>query len=237
MIFWGNHTGQPMPYRGWNVVVGDRINNTKAKSAASIKRLLKWLQEYISVDTVTLLLPVENQQHLAVYATLGLEEEIEQQIRIPIGSGIAGGIALSMQPMIIDDVSAVEVFSPILRERGLRSLVGIPIPINEQLVGVLHVGTFDSHHFNERDVEQLELIAHRLKLMIASADVFNFECDRHHNVAKIITYINIIHQEFLLNLSALKKEILQLKSLLKTFYSSSIQRYIYVFSVILSQVD
>jgi L-methionine (R)-S-oxide reductase len=234
MIFWGNHTGQPMPYRGWNVVVGDRRNNTKAKSAASINKLLKWLQEYISVDTVTLLLPVENQQHLAVYATFGLEEEIEQQIRIPIGSGIAGGIALSMQPMIIDDVSAVEVFSPILREKGLRSLVGIPIPINEQLVGVLHVGTFDCHHFNERDVEQLELIAHRLKLMIASGDVLNFECDRHQNVATNISYINIIHQEFLLNLSALRKQMIKFKSAVQILSNSSIQRYIYVFSVMQS---
>lgn len=237
MIFWGNHTGQPIPYRGWNVVVGDRRNNTKAKSAASIKRLLKWLQEYTSVDTVTLLLPVENQQHLAVYATFGLEEEIVQEIRIPIGEGIAGRIALSMQPMIIDDVSAVEVFSPILREKGLRSLVGIPIPINEQLVGVLHVGTFDSHHFNERDVEQLELIAHRLKLMIADGDVLDLECDRHHNVGRLIFYVNIIHREFLLNLSALRKQIIKLKSLVQSLFNSSIQRDISVFSVILSQVD
>ncbi|MBD2607209.1 GAF domain-containing protein [Scytonema hofmannii FACHB-248] len=234
MIFWGNHTGQPMPYRGWNVVVGNRRNNTKAKFVASINKLLKWLQEYISVDTVTLLLPVENQQHLAVYATLGLEEEIVGQIRIPIGSGIAGRIALSMQPMIIDDMSAVEVFSPILREKGLRSLVGIPIPFNEQLVGVLHVGTFDSHHFNERDVQQLELIAHRLKLIVGNGDVLNFECDRHHNVGRLISYINIIHREFLLNLSALKKQIIQLKSLFKTFYNSSIQRYIYAFSIMQS---
>lgn len=71
MIFWGNHTGQPMSYRGWNVVVGGRHNNTKAKFAASLNKLLQWLRDYTSVDTVTLLLPVENEQHLAVYATLG----------------------------------------------------------------------------------------------------------------------------------------------------------------------
>ncbi|MBW4568080.1 MAG: GAF domain-containing protein [Tolypothrix carrinoi HA7290-LM1] len=236
MIFWGNHTGQPMPYRGWNVVVGER-NNTKAKFTASIKRLLKWLQEYTSVDTVTLLLPVENQQHLAVYATFGLEEEIRQQIRIPIGQGIAGRIAENMLPMIIDDVSAVEVYSPILRQKGLRSLVGIPIPINEQSVGVLHVGKFNSHQFNERDVQQLQLIAHRLKLMIGDGDVLNFECARHHNVGKLISDMNIIHREFLLNLSALKKQFIKLKNVMKNLYNSSIQRYIYVFSVMRSQVD
>lgn len=237
MIFWGNHTGQPMPYRGWNVVIGDKHNNTKAKFSASIKRLLKWLQEYTGVDTVTLLLPVKDQQHLAVYATLGLEEEISQEIRIPIGEGIAGRIAQSMQPMIIDDMSAVDVFSPILRQKGLRSLVGIPILINEQSVGVLHVGKFDSHYFNDRDVQQLELIAHRLKLMIGDGDVLNFECARYHKFGKIISYINIMHLDFLLNLCALKKQILKLKSVVKTLYNSSIQRYIYVFSVMRSLVD
>lgn len=218
MIFWGNHTGQPMPYRGWNVVVGDRDNNTKAKFAASLNKLLQWLRDYTSVDTVTLLLPVENQQHLAVYATFGLEEEIAQQIRIPIGQGIAGRIAENMQPMIIDNMSAVEVFSPILRDSGLRSLVGIPIPINEGSVGVLHVGMFDFHHFNERDVQQLQLIAHRLKLMIKDGDVLNFECDRHHKFRKLISYINIIHQDFLLKLSAFKKLIIKLKNVGKTLY-------------------
>lgn len=236
MIFWGNHTGQPMPYRGWNVVVGER-NNTKGKFAASLKKLLQWLQEYTSVDTVTLLLPVSDQQHLAVYATLGLEEEIRQQIRIPIGQGIAGRIALSMQPMIIDDVSAVEVYSPILRQKGLRSLVGIPIPINEQSVGVLHVGKFDSHQFNERDVQQLQLIAHRLKLMIGDGDVLQIEGARHHKFGKLISDINIMHLDFLLNLSALRKQFIKFKKIVKNLDNSSIQRYIYVFSVMRSQVD
>ena len=236
MIFWGNHTGQPMPYRGWNVVIGNG-DNTKAKFAASIKRLLKWLQEYTGVDTVTLLLPVSDQQHLAVYATLGLEEEISQEIRIPIGEGIAGRIALSMQPIIIDDMSAVDVFSPILRQKGLRSLVGIPIPINEQFVGVLHVGTFDSHSFSDRDVQQLELIAHRLKLMIGDGDVLQIECASHHKFGKLISYINIIHLDFLLNLSALRKQIIKLKSVFKTFDNSCRQRYTRGFRVMLTQVD
>jgi signal transduction protein with GAF and PtsI domain len=236
MIFWGNHTGQPMPYRGWNVVIGARDNNTKTQFSASIKRLLKWLQEYTEVDTVTLLLPVPDQQHLAVYATLGLEEEISQEIRIPIGEGIAGRIAQSMQPMIIDDMSAADVFSPILRDSGLRSLVGIPILINEQSVGVLHVGKFNSHDFNERDVQQLELIAHRLKLMIGDGDVLNFECARYHKFGNI-SNVNIMHLDFLLNLSALKKQIIKLIGVAQTFYNSCTQRYTRGFRVMQTQAN
>lgn len=202
MIFWGNHTGQPMPYRGWNVIIGERQNRSKAKFDASVKKLLSWLQEYTSVDTVTLLLPVEN-QHLAVYATVGLEEEIIQQIRIPIGQGIAGRIAQTMQPMIVDDVSAVEVSSPILREKGLRSLVGIPIIINQGVIGVLHVGKFDSHHFNERDIEQLQLVAHRLNLMIANTEVLNLDWVS-YRLEKFRSYIYTLYRVFRFNFTAFK---------------------------------
>lgn len=213
MVFWGDHTGKPIPYRGWNVVVSGEQNGTKTKLVASLKKLLKWVQEYISVDTVTLLLPVANQQNLAVYATLGLEEEIEQQIRIPIGQGIAGRIAQSMQPMIINNMSAVDIVSPILRDSGLRSLVGIPILINQGEIGVLHVGTFDSHEFTERDVEQLQLIAHRLRLIIADAGVLNFAGDRHNqecclqvnSFRKGISYVNTLNWVIMPYLSAVRE--------------------------------
>jgi len=98
-----------MPYRGWNL--GEQHNYTTTRLATSLKKLIEWLHEYMSVDTVTLLLPVADQQNLIVHTTIGLEEEIVQQIRIPIGGGIAGRIAASSEPMIVNDLSAVEVQS------------------------------------------------------------------------------------------------------------------------------
>ncbi|MHC5755649.1 MAG: GAF domain-containing protein [Nostoc sp.] len=169
MVFWGDYTGQPMPYRGWNAVVGSEQNGTKTRLTATFNRLLEWLRDYMSVDTVTLLLPVADLQSLAVQATIGLEEEITQQIRIPIGRGIAGHIAASVEPMMVNNLSTVEVVSPILHQKGLRSLVGVPLPVEEGVIGVLHVGNFKSHNFTERDVQQLQLIAHRLGLIIADA--------------------------------------------------------------------
>ena len=175
MVFWGDYTGKPISYRGWDVVTGGEQNGTKTMLQASLKKLLEWLRDYISVDTITLLLPVADQQNLAVYITAGLEEEIIQQIRIPIGQGFAGRIAASMEPMIVNNMSAVEVVSPILRDSGLRSLVGVPLPIYQGMIGVLHVGTFKSRQFTERDVQQLQLTAHRLKLIIEDAKLFNFQ--------------------------------------------------------------
>lgn len=174
MVFWGDYTGLPMPYMGWNVVVGEEYKGNDQLTLA-LTKLLEWLREYMSVDTVTLLLPDENRQNLTVHATIGLEEEIVQQVCIPVGQGIAGRIAASSKPMIVNDLSAVEVFSPILRQKGLQALVGVPVCIKQGTVGVLHVGTLRFHRFTELDVQQLQLVAERLNLVLTDAGLFNFD--------------------------------------------------------------
>ena len=178
MVFWGDYSGFPQPYKGWEVGVIEQPNGTKTELAA-LKKLIQWLHETLLVDTVTILLPVANKQHLTVYATIGLEEEIIQRIRIPIGQGIAGRIAALRKPMIVNNMSAVEVFSPILRQKGLRSLVGVPLPI-QGAIGVLHVGTVGARRFNERDVQQLQLVAHRIGLVMEDIGLSDFETSCHN---------------------------------------------------------
>lgn len=170
MVLWVDDDNLPMPYRGWTVAVGEKSGSNKQQMVAAFTKLLAWLQEYMSADTATLLLPTEDRKNLAVYATVGLEEEIAQQIRIPIGRGIAGKIAASRKPKITHNLLQEEIFSPILRQKGLRSLVGVPLPIGRKLVGVLHVGSFEQRQFNERDIQQLQLVVHRLKSVIAQAE-------------------------------------------------------------------
>ncbi|WP_262984367.1 hypothetical protein [Nostoc sp. 'Peltigera membranacea cyanobiont' 210A] len=41
MVFWGDDTGQPMPYRGWNAVVASEQNGTETRLTATFHRLLE----------------------------------------------------------------------------------------------------------------------------------------------------------------------------------------------------
>lgn len=173
MVFWGNYTGELSSYRGWKVLEDTSKVNTPAKIDEFCKNLFRWLQVYMAVDTVTLLLPDSNSQDLTVRSTIGLEEEIRQQIRIPIGQGFAGNIAGNKLPVLVRDLSVVEVISPILRDKGLQSMAGIPLPLAQSVVGVLHVGTYQPRKFNERDLQQLQLVGNLLQSVMANAVVFN----------------------------------------------------------------
>lgn len=124
--------------------------------------LLDCIRQVMNVDTITILLPTKSGQQLAVCATIGLEEEIVEAVRIPIGQGFAGRIAASGKQMIVDDLSKVEVVSPILRNKGIQSMIGVPLLLKDKAIGVFHVGTFRHCEFTKDDVQRLQLVGDRI---------------------------------------------------------------------------
>ncbi len=80
----------------------------------------------LKVDTAAILLLRTEGDELVAWAAQGLEEEVELGIRIPVGKGFAGKIVAEGKPLIIDDVSKADVYNPLLREKGIKSLLGVP---------------------------------------------------------------------------------------------------------------
>lgn len=129
-------------------------------------QLFACISQVMDVDTITVLLPTEDGQQLAVCATLGLEEEIVEGIQIPIGRGFAGRIAASCEPTIVDDLAKVEVVSPILRDKGIRSMLGVPLLVKDEVIGVFHIGTFRPRQFTEDDAQLLRFVADHIGVVL-----------------------------------------------------------------------
>jgi putative methionine-R-sulfoxide reductase with GAF domain/anti-sigma regulatory factor (Ser/Thr protein kinase) len=127
-----------------------------------LAELLERIRDALRVDTAAVLLVDPHAGDLVVTAATGIEEEARQGVRIPLGEGFAGRIAAERTPVIIDDVDDPNVLSPILRDRGIRSLLGVPLVSEGNLVGVIHVGTLSPRRFTEADVEVLQLVADRV---------------------------------------------------------------------------
>ncbi|RUR86001.1 hypothetical protein PCC6912_08260 [Chlorogloeopsis fritschii PCC 6912] len=124
--------------------------------------ILEYVRGLMSVDTSTVLLQTQDQQELAVIATIGLEEEKSENIHIPVGKGFAGQIAANCTHMNINDLSEVEVISPVLRNKGIRSILGVPMIVKKRAIGVLHIGTFHPRHFTEKETEMLQIFANHI---------------------------------------------------------------------------
>jgi len=136
-----------------------------------LAELLERITEILDADTAAILLVEENGEILAARAAKGLEGEVEGGFRLPIGAGFAGRVAATREPVVIDDLdsSPIEIVNPVLRDSGVRSLLGVPLLVERELIGVLHVGTLHLRAFDEDDAELLRLAADRAALAIQNA--------------------------------------------------------------------
>ena len=136
-----------------------------------VGELLIRIRDILGVDTAAILLLDESTDDLVARAAVGLEEEVEQGVRIPLGRGFAGRIAAERRAIVLDDVDHADVLNPILREKGVKSLLGVPLTISDTVLGVLHVGTLEPHYFSADDQELLELVASRAAIAIERAKI------------------------------------------------------------------
>ena len=127
-----------------------------------LDELLTRLQELLDVDTAATLLLDESGQFLSPVAARGLEEEVRQGVRIPFGRGFAGRVAAEARPIAIAEVTASNVFNPILLRKNVHSVLGVPLLDGDTVLGVLHVGTLYPRVFSDEDTTVLQLAADRV---------------------------------------------------------------------------
>ena len=140
----------------------------------TLSSILERLREVLRADTATVLLIDVQSGYLVVRASVGLEIEVANRVSMRVGEGLAGRIASTREPMIVADVGAARTVSPYLAGE-IRSLLGAPLLLDDELLGVVHVGTRQARAFAEDDVRLLVLAASRLAAAVERARLFDAE--------------------------------------------------------------
>lgn len=136
---------------------------------------LSRIREVLEVDTVAILLLEKEGDELVAWAARGLEDEVKRGVRIPVGKGFAGRVVAGGRPIIIENLAEAEVLNPLLREKGIKTLLGVPLLVEGHPIGVLHVGKLKHEGFTEDDVLLLQLAADRIALGIENARLYQVE--------------------------------------------------------------
>jgi hypothetical protein len=153
----------------------DRLRRVHSLTDAALSRLsledllvelLDRIRELLGTDTATVLLHDPAAGELYATAAVGLEEEVRQGVRIPLGEGFAGRIAAGLRPVEVHLIDPTTVVNPLLWEKNLKALLGVPMLVAGDLVGVLHVGTFTPRRFTEEDTGLLQVAADRIALAV-----------------------------------------------------------------------
>ena len=155
----------------------DRLRGIQAITDAALSRLddrellaelLDRTRAVLRANTAAVLLLDISAGELIAAAAAGLEEEVRQGVRIPVGRGFAGRIAATRQPVILDQVDQTTVLNPILLAKGIRALMGVPLIAGGKVIGVMHVGSLTPREFTGEDVALLQLAADRAAAAVAA---------------------------------------------------------------------
>src|SRR5262245_51864353 len=132
-----------------------------------LAELVERVKAALRTDTAAVLL-LDHSGNLIATAAAGLEEEVRQGVRIPVGRGFAGRIAAERRPVILDHVDHSTVLNPILMAKGIHALLGVPMVSGGRLMGVMHVGSLAPREFTADDIDLLQLAADRAAAAVQS---------------------------------------------------------------------
>lgn len=153
----------------------DRLEDILAVTDSALDRLdvehllvelLERVRSILGADTSAVLLLDEGANALVARAARGIEEEVHQGVHVPVGRGFAGRIATERGPVFLDRVDHTTVANPILWEKGIRAMLGVPLLSGDRVMGVLHVGTLGDRRFTQEDGELLRLVAERVSAAV-----------------------------------------------------------------------
>jgi two-component sensor histidine kinase/putative methionine-R-sulfoxide reductase with GAF domain len=122
-----------------------------------------------SICSLTLL--DEERSALILQATQSLSPAYRDKPPLKVGEGIAGRVAQTGQPMVVEDVrrDTRYRYADIARAEGLCSLLCVPLRVREQVIGVFNCYTGEPHTFTPQEIGLFQTLANQTALAIENA--------------------------------------------------------------------
>jgi signal transduction histidine kinase len=149
-------------------------------STLDVNRLLaetmRFATEVIDAGAASLMLIDDDHQELVFEVSLGSRSHILRQQRIPLDEGIAGWVARTGEPAIVNNARTDPRFSHRVDVRTgflTQSIAAVPVKIKGRVIGVLEVlNKYSDTGFNEEDLRLMSSIAAQSAIAIENARLY-----------------------------------------------------------------
>jgi len=157
-----------MKLKQYNTISSMAMELTRIKDLNEyFNYLLKSAVEIVNGKVATIML--KEDKDLVFKAAYGVDIEKLKNIKIPVGTGIAGYVAKSGKKMIVNNVQSSRQFieiEPLTEHYSVYNLVNIPLISGGKVMGVLCVDNKKNGDFTKSDAHFLETMANTLIIAI-----------------------------------------------------------------------
>lgn len=164
-----------------------RLLSSKLEIGELLTSVLELSTKVVDAESASLLLLDEKSQELYFDVALGLGPQASA-VRLKLGQGIAGSVAKSRKPEIINAVRQDPRWSPAMDAHSgfvTRSILAVPMTIKGHLVGVLEAINKRGGDFSEADRLAFEAFASQAAVAIENARLFTSLKDEKFKLATV----------------------------------------------------
>ncbi|OGS18627.1 MAG: hypothetical protein A3J83_04310 [Elusimicrobia bacterium RIFOXYA2_FULL_40_6] len=107
-----------------------------------LKRIGEAAEQLTESEASSIMLVDEDKEHLFFKVTTGEKSSVLKKMRVKIGQGIAGSVAQTKEPLVVNDVSKdVRFAGSFDKSSGFitKSILAVPIMLGNEVVGVAEV--------------------------------------------------------------------------------------------------
>lgn len=150
-----------------------RLDSSMRDPRPLVDGLLALVGDDMQAQRCSLMLRAPEPGMLYLAASRGLAPHIVEGSRIAIGEGVAGRVAETREPLLVQDVAEAHAH-PLLRDQYLTtgSFISFPLVYRDELVGVVNLTNRAQRGvFVEEDVERVHLLALVVSLIASHASL------------------------------------------------------------------
>ena len=179
--------------------------NTTLDLQTLLNRTSELVRTVIHYRIFAILLLNDRTHELRMRFQIGHSPDTER-MRFPVGKGVVGQVALTRQPLLINDVSQAPQY--ISTNPEVRSELCVPLIAKNRLIGVMDIESEKADYFRPEHLRLLTLTASRIAQGIENARLYA----RVSRQAQTLTVLNEIATELtsILDLDALLERVGQL---------------------------
>ncbi len=145
------------------------------------------VRRVIPYDLFAILLYNDKRKDLRIRYAVGHREEVVRNLSIPLGEGIVGAAASSLEPVLVPDVRADERYLP--TSDIVSSELSVPMIARSRLVGVIDVQSAQTAAFGDYERAMLRLIGGRVAAAIDNAQLYR-RAERQYRTIKTLSRIS-----------------------------------------------
>jgi sigma-B regulation protein RsbU (phosphoserine phosphatase) len=179
--------------------------NTTLDLETLLRRTADLVHAVIPYSIFAILLENDRTHELRVRFQIGHAIQVER-LRVPPGQGVVGQVALTRQPVLLNDVTTLEAYFEV--NPAVRSELAVPLIVKNRLIGVMDIESEQAGYFRPEHLRLLTLTASRIAQAIENARLYA----RVSRQAQTLTVMNEIATELtsILDLDPLLERVGQL---------------------------